>query len=103
MWEVEYPDEFEHWWNALTAAQQEALRAVVERLEERGPTLGRPDVDTITDSPHANMKELRPRGGNLRVLFAFDPRRASILLIGGDRTVARVLRADGAIRRRPLR
>jgi hypothetical protein len=32
------------------------------------------------------MKELRPRGGNLRVLFAFDPRRMAILLIGGDKT-----------------
>jgi hypothetical protein len=32
------------------------------------------------------MKELRPRGGNLRILFAFDPRRMAILLIGGDKT-----------------
>jgi hypothetical protein len=32
------------------------------------------------------MKELRPRGGSLRILFAFDPRRMAILLIGGDKT-----------------
>ena len=32
------------------------------------------------------MKELRPRGGNLRILFAFDPHRMAILLIGGDKT-----------------
>lgn len=31
------------------------------------------------------MKELRPRGGFLRILFGFDPRRAAILLIGGDK------------------
>jgi hypothetical protein len=32
------------------------------------------------------MKELIPAGGNLRILFAFDPRRTAILLMGGDKT-----------------
>jgi hypothetical protein len=32
------------------------------------------------------MKELRSRGGHLRVLFAFDPKRQAILLVGGDKT-----------------
>jgi hypothetical protein len=32
------------------------------------------------------MKELIPMGGAVRILFAFDPRRAAILLIGGDKT-----------------
>lgn len=32
------------------------------------------------------MKELRPRRGSVRILFAFDPRRMAILLIGGDKT-----------------
>ena len=32
------------------------------------------------------MKELRPPTGNIRILFAFDPRRTAILLIGGDKT-----------------
>lgn len=32
------------------------------------------------------MKELRPPGGFLRVLFAFDPRRQAILLLGGDKS-----------------
>ena len=32
------------------------------------------------------MKELQPPGGHLRVLFAFDPRRTAILLIGGDKS-----------------
>lgn len=31
------------------------------------------------------MKELRPLGGNIRILFAFDPRRTAILLLGGDK------------------
>jgi len=32
------------------------------------------------------MKERRPRGGNLRILFAFHPRRMAILPIGGNKT-----------------
>ncbi|MFN8232680.1 MAG: type II toxin-antitoxin system RelE/ParE family toxin [Actinomycetota bacterium] len=60
--------------------------AAVEFLEERGPALGRPFVDTIKSSRHANMKELIPMASNIRVLFAFDPRRTAILLIGGDKS-----------------
>ena len=52
---------------------------------EHGPTLGRPYADTIQGSRYANMKELRPRGGTIRILFAFDPRRVAILLLGGDK------------------
>lgn len=55
-------------------------------LEEKGPGLGRPWIDTLEGSRHPNMKELRPRGGNLRILFVFDPRRTAILLLGGDKS-----------------
>jgi hypothetical protein len=55
-------------------------------LAERGPDLGRPVVDRIVSSRHRNMKEQRgAKAGALRVLFAFDPRRTAILLLGGDR------------------
>jgi hypothetical protein len=84
-WEVEYTDEFEVWWNDLSEDEQESIAAAVEFLEERGPTLGRPFVDSIKSSRHHNMKELIPPGGHIRVLFAFDPRRRAILLIGGDK------------------
>lgn len=86
MWEVEYTDEFELWWMDLDDDEQERLTAAVELLEEFGPALGRPTVDTLEQSRHPNMKELRPRGGFLRVLFAFDPRRTAILLCGGDKS-----------------
>lgn len=85
-WEVEFTDEFEEWWETLTADEQEGVRVAVDALQERGPVLGRPFVDTVKDSRHQNMKELRPPEGNLRVLFAFDPRRMAVLLIGGDKT-----------------
>ena len=86
MWKVEYTDQFEDWWLTLSEQEQEAVTAAVEALEDRGPALGRPFVDVIQASRHANMKELRPRGGNIRVMFAFDPLRTAILLIGGDKT-----------------
>lgn len=86
MWEVEFTDQFEEWWDELTDDQQEEATQAVEILQERGPALGRPLVDTIGTSRHANLKELRIPRGNLRILFAFDPRRIAILLIGGDKT-----------------
>jgi len=88
MWEVEYTDEFDHWWQELDEAQQESIASSVELLRELGPHLPRPHADAIHGSRHANMKELRTqhRGRPLRTLFAFDPRRFAILLIGGDKT-----------------
>jgi hypothetical protein len=85
VWDVEFTDTFGSWWEDLSAADQERLTAAVEILEQAGPALGRPLVDTIKASRHANMKEPRPRGGHIRVLFAFDPRRTAILLLGGDK------------------
>ena len=85
-WEVEYTDEFGAWWIELTEAAQDAIAAAVETLETHGPGLGRPLIDTVRGSRHPNMKELRPPARNIRVLFAFDPRRMAILLIGGDKT-----------------
>ena len=60
----------------------------VELLRQLGPHLGRPHVDAIQGSRHSNMKELRTQhqGRPLRTLFAFDPRRCAILLVGGDKT-----------------
>ncbi|MFC4061871.1 type II toxin-antitoxin system RelE/ParE family toxin [Planomonospora corallina] len=53
------------------------------RARRRRPGLGRPLVDTITGSSIQNLKELRP--GTVRILFAFDPWRSSILLVAGDK------------------
>ncbi len=86
MWEVEYTEQFGAWWGSLDHGRQERVAAAVELLEEHGPALGRPIVDSIKGSRHQNMKELRPRGGHLRVLFAFDARRVAVLLLGGDKT-----------------
>lgn len=88
MWEVEYTDEFERWWQTLDEAEQESLLVSVMLLRRWGPSLGRPHADTVSVSRHSNMKELRTqhRGRPLRTFFAFDPRRRAVLLIGGDKT-----------------
>ena len=85
-WEVECTDQFGEWWDHLSEEEQEAVTAAMNVLERRGPSLGRPLVDTIKQSRHKNMKELIPPASDIRVLFAFDPRRAAILLIGGDKS-----------------
>lgn len=87
-WEVEYTDEFEHWWNTLSEDEQTSIDASVRLLEARGPTLGFPHSSGIESSRHSHMRELRIQhhGRPFRALYAFDPRRMAILLIGGDKT-----------------
>ena len=87
-WEVEFTSEFEGWWNSLSEDEQADVNAKMILLQKLGPSLPRPHADLIHSSRHANMKELRIQhsGRPYRVLFAFDPRRCAILLIGGDKT-----------------
>ena len=87
-WDVEYTDEFGDRWNSLTEAEQESLAASVQLLEQRGPSLGHPHSSGINGSKHGHMRELRIQhaGRPYRILYAFDPDRAAILLIGGDKT-----------------
>lgn len=83
MWDVEVTDQFEQWWDTLSVEEQESIEGAVELLEQRGPGLGRPLVDTVKGSRHVNMKELRV--AMILVLFAFNSTRTAILLIGGDK------------------
>lgn len=87
MWEVEFTDEFGAWWEGLAEEVQESIAHDIGVLEAVGPGLGRPRVDTLKGSRHGHMKELRTRhkGSEYRTIFAFDPRRCVILLIGGDK------------------
>src|SRR5229473_2274318 len=87
-WIVRFEDEFEQEFLALQQGVQDELLVVARILAEYGPQLGRPYVDTLKGSKHANMKELRfdAVGGVWRVAFAFDPRRQGILLAAGDKS-----------------
>jgi len=87
-WNVEYTDEFGAWWDTLTAVERKSLAASVGLLMEKGPQLGFPHSTAIMGSRHEHMRELRTQtsGRPFRTLYAFDPRRTAILLIGGDKT-----------------
>jgi len=87
-WDVEFHAEFVSEFEDLDEAVQDELLAHVLLLETFGPQLGRPRVDTLNGSRHANMKELRFQAadGVWRFAFAFDPRRQAIVLCGGDKS-----------------
>lgn len=87
-WDVLFHDAFDAEFEDLPEAVQDELLAHARLLEEFGPQLGRPRVDTLNGSDHANMKELRfdADDGVWRVAFAFDPKRKAILLVCGDKS-----------------
>ena len=87
-WTVEFHDDFEAEFDELPETVQDELYAHAELLVAFGPELGRPHVDTLQGSKHANMKELRFRANNgvWRVAFAFDPERKAVLLVAGDKS-----------------
>jgi|SRR5580704_818206 hypothetical protein len=94
--EVEFTDTFEAWWSDLSLEEQVEISAKVELLQERGPQLPRPHADRIHTSRHSNMKELRGKVNErqLRVLFAFDPRRAALLLLAETRRMIQLGTTD---------
>jgi hypothetical protein len=88
IWEVEGTREFKNWFTSLSRAEREDVVAVVDLLETRGPGLRFPYSSAVRGSRHGHMRELRIQhaGRPYRVLYAFDPRRCAILLLGGDKT-----------------
>ena len=87
-WDVRFDEAFDPEFDDLLVEVQDELLAQARLLEKLGPTLGRPRVDTLNGSRHANMKELRfaAAGGVWRVAIAFDPERQAILLVAGDKS-----------------
>jgi hypothetical protein len=88
MWEVEFTDEFEEWWDSLDPDEQESIAVSVTLLQKKGPSLPFPYSSGVRQSRHSHMRELRTqhKGKPYRTLYAFDPRRVSMLLIGGCKT-----------------
>ena len=88
MWPVATTDDFDEWFADLREDAQAEIIAKVELLKVLGPALGRPHADTLNGSKHRNMKELRADTARsvLRIAFAFDPDRAAILLVAGDKS-----------------
>jgi hypothetical protein len=87
-WVVKIGDEFEPEFDVLHEHVQTEILAMSRLLQEFGPQLGRPRVDTLKGARHANMKELRfsAADGEWRLAFAFDTKRHAILLIAADKS-----------------
>ena len=87
-WVVEIGDEFEPEFDELHEDVRTEILALSRLLQQFGPQLKRPHADTLNDSRHANMKELRfsAADGEWRVAFAFDTKRKAILLVAGDKS-----------------
>lgn len=87
-WNLEVTDECRTWLEALDEEDFDAVHYSVDLLVEHGPQLGFPHSSSINGSRHTHMRELRVQSGRrpIRVFYAFDPRRAAILLIGGDKS-----------------
>jgi len=87
MWTVVFHTDFDREFAEFSEAVQDEILAGAMELGRRGPTCGRPLVDTLNGSKHANMKELRfaVDDGVWRAAFAFDPERKAIVLVAGDK------------------
>ena len=87
-WAVEIADEFQPEFDNLRRDVRIQILALSRLLQQFGPQLGRPQVDTLKGSRHANMKEARfsAADGEWRLAFAFDPTRRAMLLVAGDKS-----------------
>jgi hypothetical protein len=87
-WTVLFHTAFDAEFMALPRQVQTALLAKTRLLEAFGAQLGRPHVDTLKQSKHANMKEMRfvAADGVWRVAFAFDTARQAVILVAGDKS-----------------
>ena len=88
-WNVLFHDEFDAEFEALAEDVQDNLLAAAKAVQIAGPKAGRPHVDTLSGSKHANLKALRfsAHGGReiWRAAFAFDRDRAAIVLVAGEK------------------
>lgn len=87
VWEVDV-ELIEDWLDEADPDTFDQVIAAIRLLADHGPGLGRPLVDSIVGSRHKNMKELRPGSAGrseVRILFAFDPKRRGIMLLAGDK------------------
>jgi hypothetical protein len=87
VWEVDI-ELIEDWLDEADPDTFDQVIAAIRLLADHGPGLGRPLVDSIVGSRHKNMKELRPGSAGrseVRILFAFDPKRRGIMLLAGDK------------------
>lgn len=79
-------DEFVAWWDGLDADEQTSVLAVVNLLELLGASLGFPQSSQIVGSKKLRELRIQHAGEPYRVLYAFDPARNAVMLLGGRKT-----------------
>ncbi len=86
-WTILLDEAFERWLLEQVMTVRVSIASHIGLLAKFGPMLGRPQVDTLQGSSLPNLKELRVQiqGDPWRVLFAFDPKRRAIVLVGGNK------------------
>jgi len=79
-------DEYAAWFAGLDDRDARAVAVAVLKLEALGLALPYPHSSNVEGARYG-IRELRPKSGAspLRVFYAFDPRRDTVLLIGGDK------------------
>jgi hypothetical protein len=79
--------EFEEWFLGLGNVDARAVVRGVGLLEAKGLALGFPHSSALAGSRFA-LRELRVQssGRPLRIVYAFDPQRQVVLILGGDKT-----------------
>ena len=80
--EVVLLDDVEQWYLRLVESDDGDAAAVTAAID--GVVVGAAE-DKVKGSRVHNMKELRPSGTSIRILFVFDPQRQAVLLIAGDK------------------
>ncbi|MGD9765899.1 MAG: type II toxin-antitoxin system RelE/ParE family toxin [Candidatus Binatia bacterium] len=76
--------QFHAWVDALDRNAREAVFEVIEMLKDRGVHLREPHTKSIEGTTYP-LRELRTKALRraVRAIYAFDPRRDAVLLIGG--------------------
>ena len=85
-WEILVHEEVEAWIDELSDEEYKKVSAAIDALALKGPLLGRPLADQIKGSRFQNLKELRPLGSSIRILYFFDRARRAVLLVAGNKT-----------------
>jgi len=85
MVEVETTDAYDAWYLDLDKREAAAVDRKVKALQIMGLALPFPHSSDIRGGKYA-FRELRVNVSVIRVIYAFDPERKAVLIIGADKT-----------------
>jgi hypothetical protein len=83
--QIEVTEAYKDWYLDLENKHAAAVDRKVKMLQLLGIALPFPHSSDIKDAKYP-FRELRVNSPPIRVMYAFDPERKAVLLIGGDKT-----------------